>query len=125
MCTVPATQTPHRSSWFCSSSRWFFILRILPRDIDFPWIRSSSFWLRAVPHICCQLDLVPHLSRKRPSLVLISSRLIRNRQKLIDVVLFGVMPEGAVTHPQEFRRTRSHAAASLESGHNIGSFRLM
>src|SRR5258706_15809715 len=41
---------------------------------------------------------------------------------LIDIVLFGVMPEGAVTHPEEFRRARAHAATSLQSRHNIGSF---
>src|SRR5712672_2721428 len=44
---------------------------------------------------------------------------------LIDIVLFGVMPEGAVTHPEEFRRTRAHAAASLQSRHNIGSFGIL
>jgi len=35
------------------------------------------------------------------------------------------MPEGAVTHPEEFRRTSAHAATCLERRHDIGSFGIL
>src|SRR6266850_896255 len=55
----------------------------------------------------------------------VSSRLIRTHEDSRDVVLFGVMPEGAVTHPEQLRGTRSHAATGLQGRHEVGSFRLL
>src|SRR6266404_3857598 len=44
---------------------------------------------------------------------------------LIDIVLFGVMPEGAVTHPEKFRRTCSYTATGVQCRHDIGSFGIL
>jgi len=55
----------------------------------------------------------------------VSSPLIRTHEGSRDVVLFGVMPEGAVTHPEQLRGTCSHAATGLQGRHEVGSFRLL